>query len=249
MTKADGDDAALLRPAVGVFDPSELDGQPEPVRRHLLHAIAPGTPVAVSVRLEMRGHVKLGRWLPFRAREVLDPHRGFVWRARVAGVVSGSDRYVNGAGAMAWRLAGLVPFLRLSGPDVSRSAAGRAGGEGQWLPTALLPSCGVRWWADGDDRIASRYELDGTPIEVHHRIGGDGALVSSGFARWGDPDRTGTWGWHPWGGETTAYRTFAGLRIPSAGRVGWYYGTDRWPAGEFFRYEVTALAPTGLTPA
>jgi len=27
--------------------------------------------------------------------------------------------------------------------------------------------------------------------------------------------------------------------IPSAGRAGWFYGTDRWSEGEFFRYEFT----------
>jgi hypothetical protein len=44
--------------------------------------------------------------------------------------------------------------------------------------------------------------------------------------RWGDPDRTGTWAWHPFGGQITGYRCFAGLTIPSAGRLGWLR-TDR----------------------
>jgi len=61
------------------------------VRRYLTTAIAPGSPLAVSARVSMRGSLKVGRWLPFRARELLNPHRGFVWRARVAGVLTGSD--------------------------------------------------------------------------------------------------------------------------------------------------------------
>ena len=63
----------------------------------------------------------------------------------------------------------------------------------------------------------------------------------SSLLRWGDPDGTGTWGWHPFGGEISGHRTFGGLTIPSAGRLGWHAGTDRWAAGEFFRYEITAL--------
>ena len=63
------------------------------------------------------------------------------------------------------------------------------------------------------------------------------------FPRWGDPDHTGTWGQHPFGGEVTAYRTFDGLTIPSAGRFGWFFGTDRWSDGEFFRYQITTLQP------
>jgi hypothetical protein len=41
----------------------------------------------------------------------------------------------------------------------------------------------------------------------------------------------------------TGYRTFGGLTVPSAGRIGWFYGTDRWREGEFFRFRLTALEP------
>jgi hypothetical protein len=57
----------LQAPAPGTFSSAELDGLAEPVRRHLTPAIAPGTPLATSARLRMRGHTKIGRWLPFRA--------------------------------------------------------------------------------------------------------------------------------------------------------------------------------------
>jgi hypothetical protein len=57
----------------------------------------------------------------------------------------------------------------------------------------------------------------------------------------GDPDWTGTWAWHPFGGEITGYRCFAGLTIPRAGRLGWHFGTDRRAAGECFRDEITTL--------
>jgi len=86
----------LLRAAEpAAFSDAELEGLPEPVRRHLTLAISPKTPLATSARLRMRGTIKLGRWLPFRARQVLDPHHGLVWAARVAGVIAGSDRYAE----------------------------------------------------------------------------------------------------------------------------------------------------------
>jgi len=142
-TIATGLAARVLRPAgPGRFDPAELDGLPEPVRRHLAMAVAPGTPLATSARLAMRGSIKVGRWLPFRARQVLDPHHGFVWAARAAGLITGTDRYLDGAGVIDWKLAGLVTVAHGEGPDVSRSAAGRAGAEAIWLPTALLPGPG-----------------------------------------------------------------------------------------------------------
>jgi hypothetical protein len=133
----------LLRAApAGRFTGAELDGLPAAARRHLAQAIAEGTPLATAARLRMRGSIKVGRWLPFRARQVLDPHRGFVWTARAAGLIAGSDRYLDGVGGMRWRLAGLVTVARAEGPDVSRSAAGRAGAEAVWVPTALLPASG-----------------------------------------------------------------------------------------------------------
>jgi hypothetical protein len=236
--------ARLLQPpGPGRFSGAELEGLPEPVRRHLGQAIAPGTPLATSARLRMRGHIKVGRWLPFRARQALNPHRGFVWTARAAGVIAGSDRYLDGAGGMDWRLAGLLPVAAAEGEDVSRSAAGRAGAEGIWLPTALLPRFGVRWSAAGDDRVTARHQVGETPVEVTFRLDAGGRIRSLVFERWGDPDRRGAFAWHPFGGEITGYDTFQGLTIPSQGRLGWFYGDDRWPAGEFFRYLITDLQP------
>jgi hypothetical protein len=65
--------------------------------------------------------------------------------------------------------------------------------------------------------------------------------VSLVFDRWGDPDNSGGWGWHSFGGEITSYDTFDGVMVPSAGRLGWFFGTDRWPSSEFFRYQITDL--------
>ena len=255
-------EARLLRPAgPGRFDPAELDGLPEPVRRHLGLAIAPGTPLATSARLRMRGSIKVGRWLPFRARQVLSPRDGFVWAGRAAWLIAGSDRYLDGAGALEWKLAGLVTVARAEGADVARSAAGRAGAEGIWLPTALLPRFGVRWAAPATDaegsgeprggapvdRVTAAFTVGETPLELELRLDAAGRVVSLAFDRWGDPGGAGAFGWHRFGGQITGYASFGGLTVPSAGRLGWFWGTDRWAEGEFFRYRITDLQPAGPT--
>lgn len=232
----------LGEPVPAAFTVAELDGLAEPVRRHLARVIAAGTPLARGVRLRMRGSIKLGRWLPFRAHQVLS-HEGFIWAARVAGVITGSDQYLDGSGELDFKLAGMVTLAHEDGPDVSRSAAGRGGAEAVWLPTALLPRFGVRWSADDDAHITARYHLGDTPVEVQYSLDAAGLITSLVFDRWGDPDRTGQWAWYPFGGEITAHHTFGGLTIPGAGRLGWHFGTDRWPDGEFFRYEITKLLP------
>ncbi|HEY5165155.1 MAG TPA: DUF6544 family protein [Acidimicrobiia bacterium] len=215
-------EARLAQPATpGAFSESELDGLPPAVRRYFSAAIAPGTPLALSARLRMRGTIKIGRWLPFRAREVLAPHQGFVWPARVAGVIGGADGYADGDGRMEWKLAGLVTLAHADGPDVSRSAAGRGGAEAVWVPTSLLPRYGVTWSASDETQIIAGFQVDDTPIEAHYQLDPDGRPRSIVFDRWGDPDNTGTWAWHRCGGEFSAYATFDGVTIPSEGRFGW----------------------------
>jgi hypothetical protein len=225
----------------GGFAAGELDGLPAPVRRHLTAAVAPGTPLARTARLRMRGTIRVGGWLPFRAHEVLSPRTGFVWSARAAGLISGTDRYVDGAGVADWRLAGLLPVVHADGPDVTRSAAGRAGGEAVWVPTTLLPRFGVAWAAHSDHRITARFAVGGVPIEIHLLLDAAGRAVSFSFARWGDPEGTGEWDWHPFGGDVTEHRTFGGITVPAAGRIGWFPGSPGWVKGEFFRYRITDL--------
>jgi TusA-related sulfurtransferase len=224
-----------------LFTEAELEGLPDPARRYLTGVIAPGTPLVTSARLRMRGHIKVGRWLPFQAQQTLDPHHGFQWTARAAGVISGSDRYQDGRGEMCWKLLDLIPLMHADGPDVSRSAAGRTAAEAIWVPTALLPRFGVDWSAADERHLTARARIDSLEIKVHYLLDGAGRLQSVVFDRWGDPDGTGTWGLHPFGGEVAAWAPFDGLTIPSAGRFGWFFGTDRWSQGEFFRYRITEL--------
>jgi hypothetical protein len=240
-TLADWEARLLAEPASAPFTSTELTTLDEPVRRHLARAIAPGTPLGRCARLAMRGSIKLGRWVPFRAQQVLNPHQGFIWAARVAAVIVGSDHYLDGARGMNWKLAGLVTVAHAAGPDVSRSAAGRGGAEALWLPTALLPRFGVPWSAHDDTHITAHHHLGDTPVALHYTLEPEGQITSFVFDRWGDPERTGRWAWHPFGGEITGHATFGGLTIPSKGRLGWHYGTDLWPAGEFFRFELTNL--------
>ena len=222
-TNIDAATDELLAPSPGrPFDPAVLEGLAEPVRRYFAASIVPGTHLATVVTLQMHGHIRIGRWLPFRADEVLAPHRGFVWRARAAGVVSGHDAYIDDRGSMRWKLLGVASVVRAAGHDVTTSAAGRCGGEAIWLPTVLLPEFGVDWSAGSADDIVARFHLGPTPIELHLCLDERGLPTSVVFDRWGDPDRTGTFGWHPFGGTITDHRTFDGISVPSAGVWGWH---------------------------
>jgi hypothetical protein len=244
-------------PGDGRFGEDDLAGLPEPAARWFRASIAPGTPHATAADLRMTGSIRIGRWVPMKARELVAPLAGFVWAARVAGVIVGSDHYLadpapggagasgsgaSGSGAMQWRLGGVVPFVRAAGPDVSRSAAGRAAAEGVWVPTALLPASGVRWEAPGEEHLVASWRLGDVDLDLHvHLDPATGLARRIVFDRWGDPERTGAFGVHPFGVEVTGHRTFGGLTVAAEGAAGWYPGTDRWSTGEFFRYRITAL--------
>lgn len=239
-----------LPPSGSPFASDALHGLPAAVRRYLTASIAEGTPPYRAARFAMRGEIRLGsRWIRFTGQELLAPRDGFLWTARTRIGISGSDHYVAGAGAMSWKLLGLVPVLRAQGPDVSRSARGRATGEAAWLPTALLPAAGASWEDATDDaHLTARVVTDGHETALDLVVGGDGRLRSVGFDRWGDPDDAGTFAVHRFGMDVAEYGTFGGLTIPVAGLAGWHHGSDRWPGSAFFRYRITDVAPI-LAPA
>lgn len=107
-------ESAIFQGPVGHFTEAELNGLPEPVKRYFRVAIAPGTSLARTARIRMRGSIKLQRWMPFRARQILNPHTGYVWRARVAWLISGADCHADGQGGMDWKMLGVKQLDRWS---------------------------------------------------------------------------------------------------------------------------------------
>jgi hypothetical protein len=229
----------------GAFSASDVAGLPDAARALLQAAVAPGTPRAPAACLRMRGSIKLNRWLPFRATEVLAPGRGFIWRARIAGLISGHDQCIDGVGEMQWRLARLVTVAASDRPDVSRSAAGREAGEAFWLPTTLLPVFGAEWRAVDDRHVEVGVPTSVEPVTVRCELDDTGFVGAMSMQRWGDPDGTSAFGFHSFGGVMTEPRGFGGLLIPARGRVGWHFGEPGWEEGEFFRYEITDLQLLG----
>lgn len=233
---------AASRPAAGVFDPTHVDDLPAPAQRLLRHTLRPGVPLASTVELEMTGELRLNRWLPFRARQVLVADTGFVWAPRVGRlpmVVTGADTHIDGRGSLAFRLWGLVPVARESGPDTDRSTAGRLAAEtAVWLPQALTPAMGATWTAIDDTHATVSVAAGDHTIDVTVTVDPDGRLRAVALQRWGAPGDASP-GFYPFGGDAEAEATFDGVTIPSGGRVGWWWGTDRQDDGVFFRYRIT----------
>jgi len=216
----------------GDFSAGRVAGLPDPARRYLKHAIAPGTPLARIVHLEMEGSMRPrpgGPRVALTADEVLAPHVGFNWtaRARMFGLpVSVHDHYFENEGGVRVAIFGVIPVARETGADVTRSSRGRLVAEAVWCPTALVgPE--VRWKAIDADRARFTLTVDGDSIPVTIHVGHDGALHEVTLERWGTVDVPSARP-IPYGFEVLDDATFGGVTIPVRLRGGWWYGTGRF---------------------
>jgi Family of unknown function (DUF6544) len=227
---------------------TEIPGDlPDAAKRYLAHAIAPSVALADTVELEIRGAtLQQGRWFSFTAHERLEAGIGFHWAARLRYgplVLSGVDQLRSGAASVNFRLFGVVPFLRASGPDVVRAARGRLAIESLWLPSTAHPDLGARWSTPEPAAPSSaevRLAVDGEETTLNLVVGPDGRLESAWVLRWGDPTASGTYDLHPFGGVLDGEASFGDYTIPARLRAGWGFGTPAYR--ESFRFEITGAS-------
>jgi hypothetical protein len=221
------------------FSKEMITRLPEPVQRYFLHAIAPETPLASSISLEMQGNFRTRQdkpWMPMRGQEKITALKGFVWKAVIgngAFQIKGADYYLKGLGRMRFSLWGLLPIVNAHDSNTIRSAIGRFAAEFIWLPSALLPQQGIQWKAIDDNTIQASFKIDGEPITLTLIINPDGKLLQVSLLRWGESPDNGNWTYIPFGGKCYEEDTFGGFTIPSLTGVGWWIGTERYT--EFFQ--------------
>lgn len=231
------------RPPGEPFTEASVAHLPEPARRYLLHAIAPGTPVAPAMRLTQQGRIRIGDWRDFHAEQILAPPEGFVWRPRVAMgplTATGADSYFEGEGRVQFWMLGVLPIASAAGPDIDRAAAGRLTIESIWAPGVLLAP-GVRWEAAGPDSARFTMAVGGEPMSVTLQLAPSGALLSASILRWADLGKTGRYAPTPYGAEIEGERRFGGYTLPTPVHVGYGFGTPELDVG--FHGEVTSAEP------
>jgi hypothetical protein len=217
-------------------------GEDEPIRRYFTHAIAAGSELGSDpVRLAMRGSIRLGVWVPFRAEQVGDARR-FAWHARVGrGLLHVVDRYAEGAASMDGRLLGRVRLFHDAGADVLRSGATRTALEATYWPPNVLPQHGISWRAEADDHLVATWDVPPERPEVHVLIGADGVLRATWAQRWRPGGRRAGAAYVACGADVHAERRFGGVAVPASFTVSWWFGTPR--QAPFFRAEIVAVAP------
>ncbi len=210
---------------------------PDLARTYWHHSTAGSATLATAVRLEMTGEIKLKRWMPFTATQVVRTGVGFVWCAMVKKgftFITGSDEFIDGQGNMKWKLFGLFPVMVGSGPDITRSAGDRFAMERILLPSSF-GNFGTTWIQDHNDLTVSTVGLS----SIHLNVSPTGAIRTVSMLRWGNANES-AFGLTPFGGFIDEESTWCGYTIPSRLRIGWYFGSDRFAEeGEFFRATIT----------
>ena len=222
------------QPSGLVFTKDMVAGLDEPVQRYFLHAIAPGTPLAAYVELEMSGSIRMkpdADWQPMQASQIVAESGGFVWQANVGNSLmslNGADYYAQHHGRVKFSLWGLIPLVDAQSNDVDRSSIGRLCVEYVWLPSALLPHNGVAWQAIDRNNIQASFEIDNEPITLNLSIDNEGRLLNLSIPRWADATEDKNWQYIPFGGEIAAEQTFGGYTVPSKMDAGYWFGTDKY---------------------
>ena len=209
------------------YSPDQLAGLPPPVVRYFEFALVPGQPLVRHARVTQVGTFARARdaWARFSAVEdfaVWPP--GFVWDAsiRMAPLLPARvrDSYLGGEGNMHGTLGGVVPIVDQRGtPEMAGAALLRYLAEGAWLPTALLPSAGVRWEAEDDSTARATLTDAGTTVSMDVHFGPGGEIARITAQRYRDVD--GTPVLTPWRGTFGDYARVNGMQVPMESEVGW----------------------------
>lgn len=237
--------------STGRYDPHIVRDLPEPAQRYFNYSIAAGAPLVPAVELVMRGELGLGsiehpRYAPMRARQILAPPHGLVWRVR-AGSIGGSDGAIDRRSWTRFWLFGFIPIVRVGGDeDHYRSAFGRVIAEGAfWTPAMLLPGNHVRWEAVDENTARATVARGSFDQVVDLTVAADGQPQHVVISRWSNENAERAYRLQPFGGYLRDFREFEGYRLPTVVEGGNHFGTDRY--FPFFKAKVTELRHLGVS--
>lgn len=240
-------------PSAAIFDPSMVEGLPEPAQRFFLFTISPGSPLPTVSEIRMCGEIGLGKkddpkYQPMRAHQILAPPHGLVWKLRAGrGLthISGSDGFDGNTSWVRFWLLDTLPIVRVGGsPDHARAAFGRVVAEAVfWSPAALLPQMGVGWEAAGADIARATVAYHGMTQTVDVTVAGDGRPIMVVIPRWSNANPEKTYRLQPFGGYLSGFRQFDGYTLPTRVEGGNFIGTaDYFP---FYKARVEDLRFVG----
>jgi hypothetical protein len=193
------------------------------------YAVADGELGCRGTWLRQEGEMRFAPdrpWMPFRAEEWF-PGNGidFRWLAwvRMAPLVSARvvDRFEGGRGMLKALAFGVIPVASAQGPETDRGEALRGLAELPWRPFAFREGRRFTWEAVDADKLCATYVDNGTQVAAEFEIDGEGRVLG-GFVQ-GRPRMVGKSVVEtPWSGTFADYKTFGGIRVPTAAEAIWH---------------------------
>jgi hypothetical protein len=230
------------------YDSRELEGLPAPVRRYFRAVLKEGQPIIAAATIELAGTFNLSatgeQWKSFTSRQrVVTRRPGFLWDAQISMLpglkVRVVDSYIAGKGLLHAAIMGLFTMADVSGGgEIARGEFMRFFAEAAWYPTALLPSQGVRWEAQGDSS-ANATIVDGPlTLTLLFRFNDAGLIGSFRAEARGGAMAGKEMVMLPWEGCFSNYQARDGMTVPFTGEVAWMRPEGR---KRYFVGTVTAL--------
>ncbi len=162
--------------------------------------------------------------MSFSAHQSIDTDTcSFAWKARfgLLGMVAVSDTLDNDGGHLAVTALGVIPIARVApSPDLTRGELMRYLGEIAFAPDIILANAGLRWQADGADRLVVGAGEGEAAAEVTLNLDSDGR-IGSFFAADRPRSVAATFIPTPWSGHFADYRQHLGRWLPFAADVSW----------------------------
>lgn len=240
--------AAAARAPGPIVTEAMLAALPAPAQRYFTRAGVVGKSIPRTIRLTQKGRIRSSAdagWMALEAEEVYSvTPPALVWRTWMPSaalpIAFGRDAYLDGNGSILIKLLALFPVADEHGDELRAAGLMRFLNEMAWFPAAYLGS-NVSIAPVDDSAFTVTIADRGLTATSTLFVDAEGKLVNFRARRF----NTSTRSTETWETPMTAWDSFEGLNLPTAGSAVW-----KLPTGDldYIELEITGIAyDEGLT--
>lgn len=228
------------------FDENRLNENISPLAKKFINnSIKNGTKIPKTAILDIEGKMRTkidqtAPWNDISSKEILSKN-GFVWKAELKSgplILKGADYYFENNSEINFALYGLIPVVKESNTDITKSARGRLAIELiVWNPWKVLMDKNTEFKDVDSETFSVSFEIDGEPVTVYLKIDDEGNLKEVYMNRWNKLEND-SYEYIPFGGTISDQLEQNGLKIAKTLNVGWNYGSREYV--QTFYFNVTA---------
>jgi len=223
-----------------------INGNVPPLAKKFINnSIKNGTKIPKTAILDIEGKMRTkidetAPWNDISSKEILSKN-GFVWKAELKSgplILKGADYYFENNSEINFALYGLIPVVKESNKDITKSASGRLAIELMvWNPWTVFMNKHTEFKDVDSETFSVSFEIDGEPVTVYLKIDDEGNLKEVYMNRWNKLEND-SYEYIPFGGTISDQLEQNGLKIAKTLNVGWNYGSREYV--QTFYFNVTA---------